>query len=401
MREEKNHQEHGTDQKKAERSRGRKSSSGRSGGMRDQAARTGKKVGRALLRPIGPRRGSGGSSQDDPAGQEKTIQGIRDRMMTGLIIVVLILGLGILMYPTISNMWNEHRQRQLMTGYSKSVAMLDNLEETKIISDARAYNRTLIGTKIPDAFADHEEHRDTTYESLLNPNGDGMMGTVEIPSINVDLPIYHYTTKEVLEKGAGHLAGSSLPVGGEGTHTVISAHRGLPAARLFTDLDKVKKDDIFYIHVMTRTLAYQVDQIKVVEPENTKDLAIAQGKDYATLLTCTPYGVNTHRLLVRGHRIPYSNKTYAKEKKKVAAPSGTSVILRILCIILGLVIAAVAAGIVLWRKKLLSSTIRSISDSIRGIAAKGRGRKDSHRSGGTGKNRGRSGRKDRDQEKKS
>ena len=159
------------------------------------------------------------------------------------------------------------------------------------------------------------------------------------------------TPPEVLEKGAGHLAGSSLPVGGETTHCVITAHRGLPSAKLFTDLDRIKEGDVFYLHVLGETLAYEVDQIKTVEPDQTDDLSIVAGKDYCTLVTCTPYAVNTHRLLVRGYRIPYVEEEYQEQLKASAAPSGISVLIRILCVIAGVAIALLIIWIITRREK--------------------------------------------------
>ena len=183
---------------------------------------------------------------------------------------------------------------------------------------AKAYNEALLPSVLPDSFAvaqaegeDSEAYR--TYMDCLNPLGDGMMGTVEIPKINVKLPVFHTTEETVLEQAAGHLQGSSLPVGGESTHAVISAHRGLPSAALFTDLDRLEEGDHFLLHILDDTLCYQVDQILVVEPEETESLAVEEGKDLVTLLTCTPYGVNSHRLLVRGHRVPYEPEVVAEE----------------------------------------------------------------------------------------
>ena len=199
---------------------------------------------------------------------------------------------------------------------------------------------------MPDAFLDRDGVRDPRYEAILNPLGNGLMGQVEIPCIDITLPIYHYTDEEVLQKGAGHLPGSSVPVGGAGSHAVISAHRGLPSAKMFTDLDRVKIGNVFYIHVLGDTLAYEVDQILTVEPSDTEALSVQEGEDYCTLLTCTPYAVNSHRLLVRGHRIPYEEETYQAETKVVAAPQTSSVVMRALCVLAGLAIAAGAVYVI-------------------------------------------------------
>ena len=176
-----------------------------------------------------------------------------------------------------------------------------------------------------------------------------MIGTVEIPAIKVNIPIYHYTTSASLEKGAGHLLGSALPVGGEGTHCVVSAHRGLPNQKLFTDLNLLKAGDVFYFHVLDQTFAYEVDQILTVEPSQVESLSVVKGEDYATLVTCTPYAVNTHRLLVRGHRVPYSDEEY-KENVKNAVPRSDKnyMMMQALCVLIGIVIAVVIFFVTGW-----------------------------------------------------
>ncbi len=269
--------------------------------------------------------------------------------LTGFIILFII-GLSILLYPTVSNLWNQFRDDQLISQYERSsgTSAADNMKEK--ISEAEAYNKTLIGTTVPDAFSKHEGKTDTVYESLLNSENSGMMGYVEIPSLNIELPIYHYTTEEVLSKGAGHLLGSSLPVGGESTHTVISAHRGLPSAKLFTDLDKVSIGDVFYFHILNKILAYEVDQIKTVEPTDVKDLGIVNGQDLATLVTCTPYAVNTKRLFVRGHRINFEDAVgIAEEKGKTrTSAQDPSVWTFIICAAIG---AAIALSVIYFAEK--------------------------------------------------
>ena len=173
------------------------------------------------------------------------------------------------------------------------------------------------------------------------------MGYIEIPVIDVKIPIYHYTTDETLEKGAGHLFGSSLPVGGESTHAILSAHRGLPSAKLFTDLNLVEKGDVFYLHILDKTLAYEVDQIQTVLPEETDSLAITEGKDYVTLVTCTPYAVNTHRILVRGHRTTVkAAKEAQKTEKKATGVSNPTFPMLILCVVIGFAIAGVLVAVV-------------------------------------------------------
>ena len=264
-------------------------------------------------------------------------------IILGLLFLV---GLGVMLYPTLSNMWNERVQSRAIEAYDEAIEKISDLEQKKILKEAKAYNATLVGGTVPDAFLMTDFTPNPKYEKLLNPVGNGYMGSVEVPSIDVKIPIFHYTKPEVLEKGAGHLPGSSLPVGGKTSHCVISAHRGLPTAKLFTDLDRVKEGNRFFLHVLNETLAYQVDQIKVVEPTHTEDLAIVEGKDYCTLLTCTPYGVNSHRLLVRGHRIPYSEEVLEDESAAKAAPNPVSVIQRILCVVAGIVIALIIVFII-------------------------------------------------------
>ena len=212
---------------------------------------------------------------------------------------------------------------------------------------AEEYNKKIKQESVPDAFSIRDGETDEEYESLLNLNGDGMMGYVEIPVIDQSIPIYHYTTEATLEKGAGHLFGSSLPVGGESTHAIISAHRGLPSAKLFTDLNLVEEGDVFYLHVLDQTLAYEVDQILTVLPDETESLGITEGEDYVTLITCTPYAVNTHRLLVRGHRIAYEEaKEIEKTEHKVSGFTNPSAVMLFLCVVIGIVIAVVIVTVV-------------------------------------------------------
>ena len=236
--------------------------------------------------------------------EEKEIKKRKSRRRIG-ILILLLAGLAVLFYPVISTKWNDYRSRQLASSYKKSVQEKGDASIEEMKKEAQSYNQTLFVPSVPDAFSIRDGIHDPAYEALLNPDGDGVMANLEIPAIHVALPIYHYTSDESLSKGAGHLFGSSLPIGGKGTHAVISAHRGLPGARMFTDLNLLKEGDLFYIHVLDETLAYQVDQILTVKPDQTQSLAIDRDKDYVTLVTCTPYAVNTHRLLVRGHRVPY------------------------------------------------------------------------------------------------
>lgn len=224
-------------------------------------------------------------------------------------------GLSLLLYPLVSNEWNTYRQSRLISNYQEGLADKEaDIDYEAEWEMAKAFNDHLMPMILPDSFAVAEASaRDEAYMNCLNVNDDNIMGIVEIPKIDVELPIFHTTDKEVLEKAAGHLEGSSLPIGGESTHAVISAHRGLPSATLFTDLDKLEKEDHFLLHILDETLCYEVDEINVIEPEDTRLLSVKEGEDLVTLLTCTPYGVNSHRLLVRGHRVPYEPEAVEKE----------------------------------------------------------------------------------------
>ena len=242
---------------------------------------------------------------------------MRKKVNIIVIAVLFLAGLSVLLYPFVANQWNSYRQSRLMSSYEEGVAEKEAAGQIDYEAEwekARIYNDNLMPMILPDSFAVAEaSDRDEAYMACPNINGDEVMGIVEIPKIDVELPIYHTTDEEVLQIGAGHLEGSSLPVGGESTHAVISAHRGLPSAKLFTDLDQMAEGDEFYIHIFDEVLAYQVDQIlPMVDKDDTEALtealAIEEGKDYVTLFTCTPYGVNTHRLLVRGVRTEYNGE---------------------------------------------------------------------------------------------
>ena len=239
--------------------------------------------------------------------------------------IIYLAGLSLLLYPFVANQWNNYRQKQLISGYEQVVSDKEAAEGIDYDAErkkAEDYNEALLPCVLPDSFALAESSGvDPVYMNTLNIAGDEMMGSVEIPKINIKIPIYHTTEEDVLNKGAGHLEGSSLPVGGANTHAVISAHRGLPSASLFTDLDQMKVGDHFLLHVLDETLCYEVDKISVVKPEDTSALAVEDGQDLVTLLTCTPYGVNTERLLVRGHRVPYVEEEVKEEKTVLSGSS--------------------------------------------------------------------------------
>lgn len=242
-----------------------------------------------------------------------------------VICIIFLAGLSLLLYPFVANQWNNYRQKQLISGYEQAVSEKEAAEGIDYDAErkkAEDYNEALLPCVLPDSFALAESSGvDPVYMNTLNIAGDEMMGSVEIPKINIKIPIYHTTEEEVLNKGAGHLEGSSLPVGGANTHAVISAHRGLLSASLFTDLDQMKVGDHFLLHVLDETLCYEVDKISVVKPEDTTALAVEDGQDLVTLLTCTPYGVNTERLLVRGHRVPYVEEEVKEEKTVLSGSS--------------------------------------------------------------------------------
>ena len=242
------------------------------------------------------------------------------RKISGILFGLLFLvGFGILAYPTISDQWNTYRQSQLISTYEDTLAELTPEDFSKEWEAARNFNASLTRNNLyGDVFGvpNDNDMADSEYWKILNVAGDGIMGYLSIPKINIRLAVYHGTSEELLQTGIGHLAGTKLPVGGESTHSVLAAHRGLPSARLFTDVDQLERGDQFYIHILDEILAYQVDQIlPMVDKDDSETLeealCIEEGKDQVTLFTCTPYGVNSHRLLVRGTRVPYSGEEEA------------------------------------------------------------------------------------------
>ena len=219
---------------------------------------------------------------------------------TFLLILILLAGLSLMLYPTVSEYWNSFHSSQAIAGYSEQVSSLDQNSYDELWQNACDFNSAILQRSNVFLLNDEEKQ---LYHQTLNLSGNGIMGYVEIPDINSTLPIYHGTDEAVLQIAVGHLEWSSLPVGGEGTHCVLSGHRGLPSAKLFSDLDKVAEGDTFILRVLDEVLTYEVDQILIVEPNMTDDIQIVEGQDYCTLVTCTPYGINSHRLLVRGHRV--------------------------------------------------------------------------------------------------
>ena len=269
-------------------------------------------------------------------------------ILFGLLFLV---GFGILVYPTVSNQWNTYRQSQLISNYQSVVQDMKPEDFTQEWERAEAFNATITQNNLySDVFGESTtDLQSTEYWKVLNEAGDGIMGYLSIPKINIKLAIYHGTADDVLQTGVGHLNGTKLPIGGESTHCVVAAHRGLPSAKLFTDIDQLRNGDKFYIHVLDQILAYEVDQILVVEPEDTAALAVEEGEDLVTLLTCTPYGVNTQRLLVRGHRVDYVADEVAAEQTPL---SGISLHTNyLLWVIVGILITGVFILILFIREK--------------------------------------------------
>ena len=260
-----------------------------------------------------------------------------------ILFLFLLVGLSILNYPFLSQWVNRRSESQAVESYEKQIDVLEEEKKRAIKQEAEAYNKELLEkqTGVSDGFS-VKSKRDDRYERILNTSGDGIMGVLRIPKIQVHLPVYHGTSAKVLEEGVGHLYGSSFPTGGEGTHSVFSSHRGLPSKPLFTDLDQLKEGDLFFLDILGEEMAYRVEEILTVEPEETEALEIIPGKDYVTLVTCTPYGINSHRLLVRGERILWEEK---EEKTKEKITHGIWQWMKILFVVSAVVI--LAAGILL------------------------------------------------------
>lgn len=284
---------------------------------------------------------------------------MKRKILNVLFALLFLTGFAILTYPTISDQWNTFRQSRLISDYQEVVSQMEEEDFEEVWAAARGYNQTFEQNSIlSDAFGiDEVEHiEDTEYWKVLNVAGDGVMGYLTIPKINIRLAIYHGTSEEVLQTGVGHLNGTRLPVGGESNHTVLSAHRGLPSAKLFTDIDQLEPGDLFYLHILNEDLAYEVDRILPMVDKDDYDaleeaLKIEEGKDQVTLFTCTPYGVNSHRLLVRGYRVPYEEV----EDEAVAASSYTGPSLHtnyLLWVIVGLGVTGVfTVGLYLYDRK--------------------------------------------------
>lgn len=250
-----------------------------------------------------------------PKGKKKKKK--RVSFSTILLVLIMLAGLGVFLYPSVSDWWNSMHATQAIAGYVDAVADMSKEEKAEMMKAAKRYNDSRPnGANFNLSEADFAE-----YEKILDITGTGILGYIQIPSIGVDLPIYHTVDEGVLQIAVGHIPGSSFPIGGKRTHAVLSGHRGLPSAKLFSDLDKLKEGDIFTVTVLDRVVTYQADQIRIVLPEETDELAIVDGKDYCTLTTCTPYGINTHRILLRGHRIKNINGDIAITAEATRIPT--------------------------------------------------------------------------------
>lgn len=236
---------------------------------------------------------------------------LKKHLVTILLTMAMAAGVLLLLYPTVSDWWNSFHQSQAIASYVETIEQMAETDYEKLWADARAYNRELAGNAGRWMMTEEEQE---LYDSLLDVGGNGIMGYVEIPSLHLSLPFYHGVEDSVLQVAAGHIPGTSLPVGGDSTHCVLSGHRGLPSAKLFTDLDQMKAGDLFTLRVLDETLTYEVEKISIILPEEISALEIQEGEDLCTLMTCTPYGINTHRLLVTGRRTDNP-----KEEVKVAA----------------------------------------------------------------------------------
>lgn len=276
---------------------------------------------------------------------------LKKHFTTFILVMIMLTGISLLLYPAVSNWWNKFHQTRAIASYTEAVTELENRDYEEIRRRAREYNRKLLEKK--DRWKPLEED-DKEYEEILNPEENGIMGYVEIPVIGVSLPIYHGTDEAILQIAAGHIRGSSFPTGGESTHCVISGHSGLPSARLFTELEKVKEGEIFYLKVLDETLAYEVDQIRVVEPEDFSLLEIEAGKDFCTLVTCTPYGINTHRLLVRGTRIETPDRKLLPEEN--AEKNNLSLVALVTAV--SVLLAGLILGLTKMRKRKREETMK-------------------------------------------
>lgn len=268
---------------------------------------------------------------------------IKENSLTILLVLAIFVGLSLVLYPTVSDYWNSFHQSRAVASYLQDVEELENSEKEKLLEEARAYNRSLPQNTTPSL--NLSSLNQMIYDETFKVTKSGIMAYVEIPKLNVTLPIYHGTDDSVLRVAIGHIPGTSLPIGGKGTHAVISGHRGLASAKLFTDVDQLVKGDTFMIQVLDETLTYEVDQILTVLPQDVSALRINPNEDYVTLVTCTPYGVNTHRLLVRGHRI-----TNVEKEVRVVSEASQVVVLFVALFIAIIIFLLILLILVVYQK---------------------------------------------------
>lgn len=272
---------------------------------------------------------------------------MRNHLSTIILTIILIIGVSLLLYPTVSDYWNEFHQSKAIASYVESVETMDQEKIQEMLDLAYEYNEKLRSKANRWSLTEEDI---AEYNSILDISGTGIIGYIDIPSISVQLPVYHGTDEEILQIGVGHIEGSSLPVGGPNTHSVVSGHRGLRSAKLFTDIDQLSEGDIFKYYIMGQTLTYQIDQIRIVLPGEINDLKIEPGKDYSTLVTCTPYGVNSHRLLVRGHRIENSevDNIVVTEATQIK-PLYVSVILSVVLLLAYIILTKLIDRLIMFR----------------------------------------------------
>lgn len=288
---------------------------------------------------------------------------LKKHLTTMILYIVLLFGLCLLLYPTVADWWNSMHQTRAIASYVEAVEDMSGEEMEALLEEARRYNEKLAGKGLNLQLAEEEL---TEYESLLNISGTGIMGYVQVPKINVNLPIYHGTDGAVLQIAVGHIEGTSLPIGGENTHSVLSGHRGLPSAKLFTDLDQILEGDVFTVTILKETITYKVDQIRIVEPADVSELQIIPGEDHCTLVTCTPYGINTHRMLVRGTRIDNIDESVMVNVDAVRVPS----YILIPAIAIPIVFVILLGLLIYYRNKKPSKTNEALLGDIKEVADK-------------------------------
>ena len=271
------------------------------------------------------------------------------RKLIGTILGIILFGITVMLYPFVSNFINNTKHASIINNYDIQTKGASTNKKKEMLEKAKEYNESLNFNDIKDVFSTDKELKDTNYENILKITKDGLMGYIEIPKIDIKLPIYHGTKENELNKGVGHFKGSSLPIGGIGTHSILAAHRGLPSSKLFTDLDKVEIGDIFYITVVDQKLAYKVDNIAVVKPNELSLLDIDENKDYVTLVTCTPYAVNTHRLLVRGVRITIPEKNTTLSNTGANTNISNDEVLLLICI--SIIVSVIIINLIITRTK--------------------------------------------------